>query len=54
MFIQKYEVLFERGCIKQEQVFGVMDLKHLCRFVCVKIINGTALHIPFNTPWGPT
>ncbi|XP_055324775.1 uncharacterized protein LOC129579131 [Sitodiplosis mosellana] len=31
MFIQKYEVLFERGCIKQEQVFGVMDLKHLCR-----------------------
>lgn len=33
MFIQKYETLFERGCIKREQVIGVMDLKHLCRFV---------------------
>ncbi|XP_031631676.1 uncharacterized protein LOC116345971 isoform X2 [Contarinia nasturtii] len=31
IFIEKYEILFERGCIKQQQVFGVMDLKHLCR-----------------------
>lgn len=37
IFIQKYETLFERGCIKYEQVFGVMDLKHLCRFVSNEI-----------------
>lgn len=31
-FIQKYEVLLKRGCINPYQVFGVMDLKHLCRY----------------------
>lgn len=31
MFIEKYEVLFEDGLINQDQVFGVMRLKHLCR-----------------------
>lgn len=36
IFIRKYETLFERGCITQQQVFGVMDLKHLCRFVTPK------------------
>ncbi|KAJ6640084.1 hypothetical protein Bhyg_12833, partial [Pseudolycoriella hygida] len=31
MFIEKYEVLFEDALISQEQVFGVVRLKHLCR-----------------------
>ena len=33
MFLKKYSNLIERKIVHPKRVFGVVELKHLCRFV---------------------
>lgn len=44
MFVQKYGRLFVDKLISTEQVFGVVSLKQLCRYVCIICIESSVLH----------